>query len=260
MVDDVTPPQDDKPGDGKASDAPDTAGAGDRPRPEYGGLASDYPGWDPYVYGAPEKERKTHHLSNRTTQYGAGGAASGANQDKGRDEGRENGEANPGTPPVTGPWDPAFWQGAGQDSAGGPGGAGGSGGRGAQGGMPSDPWGMYDFKADDPRRNPVYNAWDPMAIVAIFFAFLMPYIGLPLGLISLYRTNALHMRGKGLAVASIIVSVLLIAFSVYLVNSGMYEQMRQALQQMYGYGPTPGPSGTATPDPSASATTHVYTT
>lgn len=90
------------------------------------------------------------------------------------------------------------------------------------------PFGMQQFNPDDPNQNPVYGHWDWTAI----FAFILSltayfcFIALPLGFYAYRRDTVLHMKGKGFAVAAIIISIIeIIGLIFLLLNPSLMQQV-----------------------------------
>ncbi|WP_314688226.1 hypothetical protein [uncultured Bifidobacterium sp.] len=78
----------------------------------------------------------------------------------------------------------------------------------------------------DPGQNPLYGRWDSYAVLALVFAFVgVPVLPAVMGGISLWRTRRFHMRGFGLAVAAIVVSLLITAVDVWMVKNGISIDM-----------------------------------
>lgn len=59
-----------------------------------------------------------------------------------------------------------------------------------------------------------------LAIVAFVFAFLFSLIGLILGIIAYVRTGSTGMRGRGLALAAIILSAVFLILQIILASTG----------------------------------------
>ena len=74
----------------------------------------------------------------------------------------------------------------------------------------------------DPRQNPLYGRWDSYAVLALVFALVgVPVLPAVMGGISLWRTRRFHMKGFGLAVAAIVVTVLITAVDLWMVMNGV---------------------------------------
>jgi hypothetical protein len=90
------------------------------------------------------------------------------------------------------------------------------------------PYGMQQFNPDDPNQNPVFGKWDWTAI----FAFILSltgyfcFIALPLGFFAYRREEVLHMKGKGFAIAAIVISILeIIGFIILLFNPDLLQSV-----------------------------------
>ena len=189
--------------------------------PEYGQLANQYPGWDPYVYGKPEpvtpKADSEKNQQNRQTQQSSG-------QPSGNQPQSQN--ANP------------FVQLPGQNANGA-----GSRQNGNQQNNNQLPFQFQQIVPDDPSKNPFYGRWDGMAIVSFVLSFFIPLLPLPLAWISMRRTKALHMKGHGLAVAAFVISIINLVGEILLLFFGVNSY--DLLMQMYGYAPTSGDDGSS---------------
>lgn len=79
-------------------------------------------------------------------------------------------------------------------------------------GTPYGDFGPYfqPINPDDPNQNPLYGHWDWTAIMAFVFSFFgwFSFFSLPLGFIAYRRDKIYHMKGKGLAIAAIVISIL----------------------------------------------------
>ncbi len=85
-------------------------------------------------------------------------------------------------------------------------------------------YGFVRIDPNNPQQNPLYNHWDWISIVAFIlsFASFFTFLSLPMAFIGYNRCKSLHMRGKGFAIAAIILSVLnLIWLVVLLLNPGL---------------------------------------
>lgn len=166
--------------------------------PEYGQLATQYPGWDPYVYGKPEPAApKTDAKSQASVQQGTA-------QQKGSARSNFNAPQNP---------------------------FGGNSGNGANSGNhnngPQSPQGTPGLQfqridPNDPAQNPYYGRWDSLAI----FSFVISIIGIPFlpiltGWLALRRTKVLHTKGRGLAIAAIVIAILTVLADIYLWYMGI---------------------------------------
>lgn len=177
-------------------------------QPEYGQMASQYPGWDPYVFGRPEP--KDDGSGEGDAQQGQD-AANAAAQPQAAAQPRQ------GQPPLSQQqlgFNPYPYGGpetggaapAGQGSAPmGPAQAPNSGNPYAQR-APGAPVGRPNL--DDPAQNPFYGKWDLMAVAAMVCAWLLPPAGVLLALFSMRRTRMFHMRGRALAIAALVIAIL----------------------------------------------------
>jgi hypothetical protein len=238
---------------GGAQDAGDAQGS----RPAYGAMQSDYPGWNPYVYGAPDSGSKGSGSSANSSAanapqalpldgYGQQGAGNGGNAGvgNGRQDSLGNAPAFPG-------------QFSGQQTDGRNGAPQGNGGNGT--GNDNIMWTPYgSVNLDDPAQNPWYGRWDSLSVIAFITTFFMPFVGLVLGCFAMHRTRVFHMKGRGLAIASIVLSVVLLVFQFYLVRSGMYTQLLESISgtSSSGSGSAPSPSTSASSSSSASASVY----
>ncbi|GAA6123353.1 hypothetical protein BPY_14610 [Bifidobacterium psychraerophilum] len=150
-------------------------------------MKSQYPGWNPYVYGEPEVE------SPKTDQpQGAPTAATAFNRGQAgaRPANGQGMQGRQGQPQITG--------GKGQ------------------------PRMLNGVNLDDPNQNPVYGRWDPYAIVAFIMTFLtLPVLPAILGGIAIYRTTVFHMKGRGLAIAAVVIAVIELIMMVVMVMMGI---------------------------------------
>lgn len=168
----------------------------DKGRPEYGAMRSDFPAYDPYLYGAPDRS--------------ASDAANPA----------DGGVQQPAAMPA---------QFAGQSGV--PGGM-----PGAPSGRPLDKASRrYGVNLDDPRQNPLYGRWDAYAIMAFVFAILfssMPVLPAVMGGLAMWRTRTFRMKGYGLALAAVIINVLTTLVVLWAAMHGM--SVEQLVLDMYG--------------------------
>lgn len=197
--------------------------------PEYGQLANQYPGWDPYVYGKPEpkeskEDSKQQNQQAQQSRGHQGGGQQGGNQSQLSGNQQQSQNANP------------FAQFPGQN----PNGAG-SRQNSSQQNNGQLPFQFQQIVPDDPSKNPFYGRWDGMAIVSFVLSFFIPLISLPLAWLSMRRTRALHMKGHGLAVAALILSLINLIWEIFVITSGINPM--DTLMQMYGYVPDSGEDG-----------------
>ena len=185
-------------------------------QPEYGQMASQYPGWDPYVFGRPEPKE-----GEDAGDVGSGAASNAASQTS------APAQARPGVvqrPPLSQqqlgfnpyPYGAPEQPGDGGNADGARGqipegprmGAPGQGGAFGQGGANDSRFVMQPVDLDDPNQNPLYGRWDTMAIVAMVCAWMFPPVGLVLALFSMRRTRVFHMRGRALAIAALVIAII----------------------------------------------------
>ncbi|WP_455676251.1 DUF4190 domain-containing protein [Pseudoscardovia suis] len=234
------------------------AGDAQGSRPAYGAMQSDYPGWNPYVYGAPDSGSKGSGSSTNSSAanapqalplngYGRQGAGNGGNAGAGNAGGMGNGRQDSlGNAP-------AFpGQFPGQQTDGRNGARQGNG----NGNIMWTPYGSVNL--DDPAQNPWYGRWDSLSVIAFITTFFMPFVGLVLGCFAMHRTRVFHMKGRGLAIASIVLSVVLLVFQFYLVRSGMYTQLLESISGTSGSGSGSAPSPSTSASSSSSASASVY--
>lgn len=239
---------------GSAQDAGDAQGS----RPAYGAMQSDYPGWNPYVYGAPDSGSKGSGSSANSPAanapqalplngYGRQGTGNGGNAGAGN--GRQDSLGNA----------PAFSGQFSGQQADGRNGARQGGGDGTGNGNGNIMWTPYgSVNLDDPAQNPWYGRWDSLSVIAFITTFFMPFVGLVLGCFAMHRTRVFHMKGRGLAIASIVLSVVLLVFQFYLVRSGMYTQLLESISGTSGSGSGSAPSPSTSASSSSSASASVY--
>ncbi|MBW3087230.1 hypothetical protein KIH77_00530 [Bifidobacterium sp. 82T24] len=225
--------------DGSAPQQPAYGGApgrdqpeyGQYKEPEYGEMASRYPGWNPYVYGAPEPDADGDDGGSNDGESGRG------RKDSGRTNpmadrfgyipgGRPADQARGGNGPA-GPGGPNGYRGPNDQN--GPNGAGGSGNR-------------NGIDLDDPNQNPLYGRWDPAAIIGFVTALLnVPVLPLLLCGLAIYRTKTFRMKGRTLAIIGMVLAVLDIIIEVYMLAAGI--DVYQLLSQLYGIDFTGGSGG-----------------
>ena len=99
---------------------------------------------------------------------------------------------------------------------------------------------------DDPAQNPFYGHWDSYAIVAFIcsLVFSVPVLPAVIGGLSLVRTKRLHMKGRGLAIAAIIINVLTTLLQAYLLIRGIgVNDLYAQMFNMYSGGGNGGGAG-----------------
>ena len=67
-----------------------------------------------------------------------------------------------------------------------------------------------------------------LAIVGFIFSFFIPIVGLICSIIGIKKSTTLNGKGKGLAVAGIIISVISIVISIIFMNTLMAEIMAES--------------------------------
>ena len=187
--------------------------------PEYGEMANRYPNWNPYVYGAPEPEKpkdgeqaqQGQQLGQQPQmpQSGAGLAENGQfgnPQNQWQSNGYPNNYPNGRNPYMQSP-------------------------------VPGDPNDRSRYRngidLDDPVQNPLYGHWDPAAICSFVMALIgVPILPLALGLLAMWRTKLFRMKGRGLAIAAVVISLLMLGLEIYMMMAGIDTQ--QLIAQLYG--------------------------
>ncbi|MFT8357830.1 hypothetical protein [Bifidobacterium aquikefiri] len=171
-------------------------------QPQYGAMASQYPGWNPYVYGGPEQPRQEKAADESAQQQHnqgvwAGNPYLGTPHDARGNDSQRNGNSRDvrrqGSP--TSP----------------------SSQYGSAGNL--NRRGMYPtIDPNDPNQNPLYGRWDPYAVLSFVLALFFPFPFMPaiMGAISVYRTRFFHMKGKGLAIAAIVINLLYSALMIWM--------------------------------------------
>ena len=201
--------------------------------PEYGEMASRYPNWNPYVYGAPEPEKPK---DGEQTQQG---------RQPGEQPQMPQGDAGAGNGQFGNPQNP--WQSNGYPNN-----------------YPNYPNGRNPYMQspalgdpndrsryrngidlDDPVQNPLYGHWDPAAICSFVMALIgVPILPLALGLLAMWRTKLFRMKGRGLAIADVVISLLMLALEIYMMMAGI--DVQQLIAQLYGIDLSGGLSGETT--------------
>jgi hypothetical protein len=179
---------------------------GERVEPDYGQMESQYPGWDPYVYGKPDPDPE-QQTTNPNTQpgqqnqpqavYSQGSAAPfnpNAQYSQGNPENQGNhmgqGPQNPQNPQNLRNPNNFFFQGT-------------------------------PVNLDDPNQNPVYGHYDPFAIIGFVLSiFGVWFFSLPLCIMSFRRIPRMHMRGRFWAGAGIVISILQLIFEFVMLFGG----------------------------------------
>ncbi|MFR0557650.1 hypothetical protein PSRA_0385 [Pseudoscardovia radai] len=193
---------------------PDRSAQSDSFEGKYGAMASDYPGWNPYKYGAPDTGRSNDgdsskgSASRRTASLSSDDAARGASSPYGADS-RQGMVGQPGQSGQNAPGNNSLW-------------------------TP-----MGNINLDDPHQNPWYGRWDSYAVISFVLSLFIPILGLVFGVVSMRRTRMFHMKGRGLAIAAVVISVASMLAMAYLVATGKYTEI---LSSVYGTAGTPAPS------------------
>lgn len=94
------------------------------------------------------------------------------------------------------------------------------------------PFSIQQINPDDPNQNPWYGKWDWIAIFAFIFSLTgyFCFIALPLGFFAYRRETTLHMKGKGFAIAAIIISILEILSLLFLLfNPGLMQTIMSSV-------------------------------
>lgn len=166
--------------------------------PDYGAMRSQYgPNYNPYLYGAPDPDPKT-----------AEAAAQGQTNQAGRpypyQQSPQSSQSSQSQPYQQYPQYPGA----------------------ANRPVPPDghtPRYIYGVDVNDPNQNPLYGHWDSYAIIAFVFAmiFSVPLLPAIMGAASLWRIRTFHMKGRGFAIAAIIVNLLTTAVQVWMVMNGV---------------------------------------
>ena len=199
-------------------------------RPEYGAMRSDYPAYNPYVFGAPDptpqESRQGTDPRQGVSSAQSGTAQSGYNQQQ--PYGPPGSSGQPG-------WQyPQAGQPFQQPQNG-------------QNGTHPQPSRMsrrYGVDLDDPRQNPLYGHWDPYAIIAFVVSLLfsnMPILPAVIGILAMWRTKTFRMKGFGLALAAVIINVVTSLLVLWAMYNGM--SLTDLVLQMYGLSGTGGASG-----------------
>ena len=168
---------------------------GQRIEPEYGARADEFPpNYNPYVYGGqPEQPapQAQPSPSQPASVFGAGPAP-----------------AQGGSAPNAAP------------AQGGPG----------QGGPRREPPRYFNgIDLNDPQQNPIYGHWDFYAIFSFIFALVSSFPVLPalIGCLAIWRTRRFHTRGRGLAIAAVVINVLTTIIVISM--DDMYQAMLNML-------------------------------
>lgn len=225
------------------SGARTTTGATDTPPaggPEYGAMRSQFPAnYDPYQFGHADEPAKPAQQSagdgrqeqNPFAMFGFGqdgtpGAQQGAPQPTGQAP-QQPYSAAPGRGGQYPGYDPQEYYP--QSPDGNP--------------LPGQPGYVPNYyhgiDLNDPRSNPLYGRWDTSAIVSFVFAlFGLPILPAILGAVSIWRSRKFHMKGRGFAIAAVVIDVIItVVWAWMLINGVTSADVYQMLgNELYGAG------------------------
>lgn len=245
-------------------------------QPEYGAMAGQYPGYDPYLYGKPEPEQPTQPEQNQPGQPVAGAGMPVGGQVPSAAQPAQPVQPQPlqpqpgfnpypyGAPEPEQPTQPQPGNAYPQPGNGYPGNYGqpgpqqfgpqqlapqqpGYGGYGnGHGQFPGQapaadghmPRYKFGIDVNDPRQNPLYGRWDLYAVLSFVFAVIFPLPVVPalMGALAMWRTRTFHMKGFPLALAAVIINVLFTIGYVWLIVNGLPTDMTQLLGNLSGGG------------------------
>lgn len=100
---------------------------------------------------------------------------------------------------------------------------------------------------NDPQQNPIYGHWDFYAIFSFIFALVSSFPVLPalIGCLAIWRTRRFHTRGRGLAIAAVVINVLTTIIVIWMTMHGIsMDDMYQAMLNMLA----PGMGGSGSGD------------
>lgn len=100
---------------------------------------------------------------------------------------------------------------------------------------------------NDPQQNPIYGHWDFYAIFSFIFALVSSFPVLPalIGCLAIWRTRRFHTRGRGLAIAAVVINVLTTIIVIWMTMHGIsMDDMYQAMLNMLA----PGTGGSGSGD------------
>lgn len=220
-------------------------------QPEYGAVSSQYPGYDPYLYGKPEGEVTDATSVQQQPVWNAPNAQPAADGQSGFNGQAPNGQPFNGQPvfgqPVSGqPMNsqPLNSQSLNSQSLNGQ----------SLNGQPNAPYPngswlqqgqLQPINLDDPNQNPLYGRWDPYAIVALICSVIYPLPVFPalIGGLSIRRTKIFRMKGRGLAIAAVVINILttLLQLWMWIDGSFIFDLYSQLYNSLYG-----GSGGTST--------------
>lgn len=206
-------------------------------KPLYGQMLSRYPGYNPYIFGGPDSQQPSKEDAG--AKEGGGNPFSnayGANNPSGENGNPGQGPQNFSSPSQNqGQYGQNPYYGYGQPF----------GGQQPPFGVPPQspyqqtPYGFgygqnpqtaYPGKQEnvntaDPKQNPYYGKIDGFAVISFVASILGIWlVSLPLGIFSLIRIKELRTRGKGLAIAAIVISCIYIVLDIVLFFVGITDQ------------------------------------
>lgn len=215
-------------------------------QPEYGAAASQYPGYDPYLYGKPESEATDATSAQQQPVWNAPNAQPAVDGQSGLNGQVPNGQFVNGQPVFGQPVNGQLVNGQpanGQPVNGQP--------VNSQSNTPyfNGSWQQQSqfqpINLDDPNQNPLYGRWDPYAIVALICAVIYPLPVFPalIGGLSIRRTKIFRMKGRGLAIAAVVINILttLLQLWMWIDSSFIFDLYSQLYNSLYG-----GSGGTST--------------
>ena len=219
-------------------------------KPEYGAMASDYPGYDPYLYGHPEQPQQPQQPAApqqpAVPQQAASPGQSGQQNPYGSQPYPGTRPGQTGTPPYqNGPYSNGPYQNGPYPNGAAPTGPASFGPQqtAPDGHVPD--W-RYGIDMADPTQNPLYGKWDMYAILALVFTiFFVPVLPAIMGGMAMWRTKTFHMRGFVVALIAVILNVLLTLTWLWMMISGMNagDLYSQLLGSMPGSGGSGGSDG-----------------
>lgn len=195
---------------------------------EYGAMDSDFgPNYNPYLFGKPEKPASQQPQAPQQngvnpfmaqqnpaqSQQGQQGQPWTANQ-----QGQQPQQGQPGPYPFGFGFNPYAGQ-AGQ----------------THGNVSYDQYGIphtndghtpryiNGMDVNDRMQNPWYGRWDSYSIIAFVFSilFAVPVLPALMGALGIWRTRTFHMKGKGLAIAAIVINVIYTIAFVWMMINGV---------------------------------------
>ncbi|MBT1178694.1 DUF4190 domain-containing protein [Bifidobacterium vespertilionis] len=240
------------------SDQHNTNGGNGSGKPEYGAMRSDYPAYNPYLYGAPDPKPAPSNPAAPNAQGMPGAQQNPQYGQQNPQYGAPQQPYQPYQPYGQQPYAPYGQNPYGQNPYG-------------QNPYGQNPYGQpnpyqaqqnpyqqqnpypqrpldkasqrYGVDLDDPRQNPLYGHWDAYAILSFVFAILfstMPILPAVMGGLAMWRTKTFRMKGFGLALAAVIINVITSLLMLWAASKGM--GLEDLILQMYGYQPSTGGS------------------